>query len=97
MNNNEIKAFVTPNRDEIAAKPHVTKGPCWCKQRVPLMVDGTKVGEGTIDHTGLFTASVSSDVLASHFSGGIVESLSIAGKFKEPENSTVEAVTLPRF
>jgi hypothetical protein len=56
------------------------------------MANGVKVGEGTIDHTGLFTTSVSSDVLAEMFTGGVIESLSISGKFKDPdaENNIVE-------
>lgn len=89
MNNNELKAFITPNREQIKAKPHVTNGRCWCKARVPLMVDGVKVGEGTIDHTGLFTASISSDILAKKFTEGIVETLSLGAKFKEPDTETL--------
>lgn len=96
MNNNELKGFVTPNQEQILARPHVTNGRCWCKARVPLMANGVKVGEGTIDHTGLFTTSVSSDVLASMFQGGTIESLSIGAKFKDPE-AAVEIVELNRF
>ena len=59
------------------------------------MVDGKKVGEGTIDHTGLFTASVSSDILAEKFGEGVVENLSISTKLKEAE--VVDVSTLPRF
>lgn len=95
LNNNQIKAFVTPNQSELLARPHVENGRCWCKTRVPLMSEGKKVGEGTIDHTGLFIASISSDELAKEFSKGIVESLSISTKLKAPEVSVVE--TLPRF
>lgn len=53
------------------------------------MVDGVKVGEGTIDHTGLFTASISSDVLAKKFTEGVVETLSLGAKFKEPDTETL--------
>jgi hypothetical protein len=87
---NNLQAQVAP-----IAKPHVTNGRCWCKARVPLMVDGVKVGEGTIDHTGLFTASVSSDILAQKFTEGIVENLSIGTKFKDPE-AAVETANLSR-
>jgi hypothetical protein len=61
------------------------------------MANGVKVGEGTIDHTGLFTTSVSSDVLADMFSGGTIESLSISGKFKDPNADVVNVVELNRF
>jgi len=97
LTNNELRAQVTPNQSEILARPHVTNGRCWCKARVPLMANGVKVGEGTIDHTGLFTTSVSSEVLAEMFTGGIVESLSISGKFKEPEEADINVVELNRF
>lgn len=76
-------------------QPHVTNGPCWCKAIVPVMVDGKKVGNATIDHTGLMTASISSDVLAEKFTQGITESLSISTKLKEPE--IVDISTLNRF
>jgi hypothetical protein len=49
------------------------------------MMDGVKIGEGTIDHTGLFSASISSDVLAKKFTEGEVENLSLGTKFKEPD------------
>jgi hypothetical protein len=97
LNNNELRAQVTPNPSEILARPHVTNGRCWCKARVPLMANGVKVGEGTIDHTGLFTTSVSSDVLAEMFTGGVIESLSISGKFKDPSVDDVNVVNLSRF
>jgi hypothetical protein len=75
--------------------PHVTNGKCWCKEVVPVMVDGQKVGTATIDHTGMMTASISSEVLAKKFTEGITESLSISTKLKAPEVSVVQ--TLNRF
>lgn len=67
------------------AQPHVVGGPCWCKATVPVMVDGVKVGNATIDHTGMLTASISSEVLAKKFTEGETENLSISTKYKEPE------------
>lgn len=67
------------------AQPHVVGGPCWCKATVPVMVDGEKVGNATIDHTGMLTASITSPVLAKKFTEGVTENLSISTKYKEPE------------
>jgi len=68
-----------------SAQPHTVNGPCWCKQSVPVMVDGEKVGNAQIDHTGMLVASITSPVLAKKFTEGVTENLSIMTKYKEPE------------
>jgi hypothetical protein len=53
------------------------------KERVPVTVNGEKVGTAEISDSGLLTMTVNSDVVAKTFALGYIESLSISAKLKK--------------
>ncbi|WAB09478.1 hypothetical protein SEA_SLOOPYJOE_62 [Arthrobacter phage Sloopyjoe] len=53
------------------------------KERVPVTVNGERVGTAEISDSGLLTMSVNSPVVAKSFELSIIESLSISAKIKK--------------
>jgi hypothetical protein len=53
------------------------------KERVSLMLDGEKIGTAEISNSGLLTAIVNSESVATKLRIGSMESISITPKFKE--------------
>lgn len=53
------------------------------KERVPLMLDGERIGTAEISNSGLLTALVNSDSVAKKLQLGTIEHLSITPKIKE--------------
>lgn len=53
------------------------------KERIPVTVNGEKVGTAEISDSGLLTMSVNSPVVAHSFALGFIESLSISAKIKK--------------
>lgn len=53
------------------------------KERVPVTVDGERIGTAEISNSGLLTAHINSDVVAKNFKLGTIEHLSISAKIKE--------------
>jgi hypothetical protein len=64
-------------------KSHVIDGTrCWCKERVPVMFAGERIGDAHLDSLGMITMSISSPILASKIELGTTEHITIATKKK---------------
>lgn len=53
------------------------------KERVPVTLDGERIGTAVISNSGLLTATINSDIVAQSFKLGTIEHLSISAKIKE--------------
>lgn len=62
---------------------HTTDGtPCWCKKKVAVTINGTKVGDGIVDPTGGMTMTITNEEVAKMLSGGEIQHLSINPTYK---------------